>query len=238
MALIYKVTNKENGKSYIGYTKGTLKYRKYYHYNTAFKNRGSYVFHKALRKYGKKNFIWEVLLESENFKELRDIKEEYYIRKIKTHYLDGFGYNMTYGGEGFKGKHSLKSKKQMSESKSGEKHFRFGKHLSKEHKQKISKIKKIQNKGNNNPNSKSIKIDNIEYLSLKEAREKTGLSKFEIDKLRPEKLNKLKIRKMKYKKRVKEWENKNGISYLTFRYRKRQGFSNKEALEKCDRRFK
>ena len=45
--------------------------------------------------------------------------EPYFIKLHKTHYLEGFGYNMTYGGEGTTGPKSGETRKRMSESAKG-----------------------------------------------------------------------------------------------------------------------
>ena len=64
--------------------------------------------------------------------------EQYYIKLFDTLYPNG--YNLTEGGEGVIP--CEETKKKMSESRSGEKHHFFGKHLSDETKQKISETKK------------------------------------------------------------------------------------------------
>ena len=94
MGIIYKATNKINGKSYIGQTSRTLEKRKKGHLKgSQLQNTKSY-FHKAIKKYGIDNFVWEILLET--FEDL-DTKEKYYIRTFGTF---GNGYNLTTGGEG------------------------------------------------------------------------------------------------------------------------------------------
>ena len=64
--------------------------------------------------------------------------EQYYIKVFKTLWPNG--YNLTEGGDGVIP--CEETKKKMSESRSGEKHHFFGKHLSDETKQKISETKK------------------------------------------------------------------------------------------------
>ncbi len=109
---IYKVTNKLNGKIYIG------------KHQTANPNDGYYGSGKAIKaaieKHGKENFIKEVLyiFETEiemNFKEKELITEEFVSRSDT--------YNAGVGGEGgphFKGKtHSEESLKKMREKQKG-----------------------------------------------------------------------------------------------------------------------
>jgi len=90
---IYKITNKINEKSYIGQSKH-IKRRWREHVNGLENS----VISTAIKKYGKENFIFEVL-EQCSIKELNN-KEIYYIDKFKTY---GEGYNMTTGGDGVKG---------------------------------------------------------------------------------------------------------------------------------------
>lgn len=89
--IIYKITNKVNGKSYIGKTRYTLEFRWRQHIHC----KDNVYFHKAIRKYGIDNFSPEILEECD----LKDIdsKEIYYIAKYNT-FEDG--YNLTRGGDG------------------------------------------------------------------------------------------------------------------------------------------
>ena len=94
--VVYKVTNNENGKVYIGKTHQTLKQRKWAHYNSA-RNSGSDTnFHRALRKYPKDSFQWEVIATTNTDVELNNLEMQFI-----TEY-DSFksGYNMTEGGDG------------------------------------------------------------------------------------------------------------------------------------------
>ena len=90
----YKVTNLINGKIYIGKT-NNFKKRKLEH--TRYDVNNENIFHKALRKYGENNFIWEVIDECEGLDEINKL-EKYYIRKYKSYKPNG--YNMTKGGDG------------------------------------------------------------------------------------------------------------------------------------------
>lgn len=93
------VTCKTNGKSYIGKTKHTLKCRKKQHHSAS-KCGSNLLFHKAIRKYGRDNFKWEILFESDDDMVLYE-KEMEYIETFCV--LSPNGYNMTAGGEGYKG---------------------------------------------------------------------------------------------------------------------------------------
>lgn len=92
---IYKITNKINGKSYIGQTIQNVKERFYQHCATkCSKAILNMVIHKAINKYGKSNFTIEVIEEVESTN-LND-RERYWIK-----YYDSYinGYNSTKGGQ-------------------------------------------------------------------------------------------------------------------------------------------
>lgn len=109
--IIYKVTNISNNKVYIGQTAFDLKLRKYKH--EAMCNTTGYYFHNAIKKYGPKNFDWEIICTCSNKDELNNM-EKYYISEYKSN-DKRFGYNMTLGGESPLGrKHKESSKIKMS----------------------------------------------------------------------------------------------------------------------------
>lgn len=87
---IYKVTNKVNGKVYIGQSVDIG--RRWRQHMTA---EDDIYFHKAIQKYGVENFIWEVIEQCK--KSELDERESYWIE-----YYDSFnkGYNCTRGGDG------------------------------------------------------------------------------------------------------------------------------------------
>lgn len=94
--IIYKATNKINGKIYIGQTIKTLEERIYMHYYRADNSLEITHTHfiNAIRKYGKNNFSWEIIDTAETQEEL-DKKEIKWIQKynsIKN------GYNIQKGG--------------------------------------------------------------------------------------------------------------------------------------------
>lgn len=89
---IYKVTNKINGKVYIGQSVDIgRRWRE--HMNA----KDDIYFHKAIQKYGVENFEWEVIEQCKK-KDL-DEREIYWIE-----YYDSFnkGYNCTKGGDGMR----------------------------------------------------------------------------------------------------------------------------------------
>lgn len=114
---IYKILF-PNGKVYIGLTTTTLKKRKQEHLFCAKNINNQKCLYKALRKYDKIDTFELVEIDTaDTLEELRE-KEIGYILKYNSHYIDGYGYNMTYGGEGFNGyKLTEEDKLKMSEAR-------------------------------------------------------------------------------------------------------------------------
>ena len=93
---IYKITNKINNKCYIGQTVKPIETRWKRHLKDTKKN-STYPLHRAIRKYGKENFIIEEIEKCEA--KLLDEREIYWIN-----FYNSFknGYNATLGGMGNK----------------------------------------------------------------------------------------------------------------------------------------
>lgn len=95
--IIYKITNKLNGRIYIGQTAQTLAGRWSDHCRPC---RGQHinrsVVANAIRKYGKENFTMEEIDRAENLDEL-NIKEVTYIKAFGC--LSPRGYNLHLGGD-------------------------------------------------------------------------------------------------------------------------------------------
>ena len=89
--IIYKITNKVNGKSYIGQTRYSLEFRWRQHIH----KKDNTYFHNAIKKYGVENFSIEILEECEVSK--LNEREIFYIAKLNTFKE---GYNLTIGGDG------------------------------------------------------------------------------------------------------------------------------------------
>jgi len=111
---IYRCENILNGKVYIGYTHKSLHKRTIEHKCLA-KKGSNFLFHKAIRKYGFEFFKWEVIFESLDKNFLLDEMEGYFIKQNNSFYENGFGYNMTFGGDcGMRGmKHTEESKQKL-----------------------------------------------------------------------------------------------------------------------------
>jgi len=146
MAIIYKITNKINGKVYVGFTTKSLQERWKRHCNRS-KNKSNYIFHNAIRKHGPDNFYKEVLTESENADFLLKVMEPMYIQMFQSN-NPVFGYNMTAGGEGTIGIEVKEStRKLLSEINTGENNPNYGLKRSEETKLKIS----VSVSGSKNP---------------------------------------------------------------------------------------
>lgn len=99
---IYLITNKINGKKYVGQSTDIL-YRWSQHISYINKLHHKSLLKSAFQHYGVDNFNFEII-EICSPEELDD-KEKYYINKYNTYYLakNSNGYNMTLGGNGQNG---------------------------------------------------------------------------------------------------------------------------------------
>ena len=88
---LYKITNIVNGKSYIGQAKDP-NYRFKQHIYRANNNTDNSPIHSAIKKYGKENFVLEILEWSDNY----NIREKELIIKHNTKVPNG--YNILDGG--------------------------------------------------------------------------------------------------------------------------------------------
>lgn len=94
---VYVITNKINGKAYVGKSVNlAVRVKKH----REFLSSGKQILYKATKKYGAENFTIEVLLESPYDSELLKAEVEA-IQVLGT--LTPGGYNMTTGGEGMAG---------------------------------------------------------------------------------------------------------------------------------------
>ena len=132
---IYKITNKINGKIYIG-KHSTDKL------NDGYMGSGKLIL-KAEQKYGLENFTKEYLAFCDT-EETLNYLERFYIKKYKAREV---GYNLTDGGEGMLNP-KLEIREKLSNAHKGEKNPMFGKPRSEESKRKMS----ISHKGEKNPN--------------------------------------------------------------------------------------
>ena len=94
MAYIYQITNKLNGKIYIGKTERSVQERWKEHCRDYLKERCEIrPLYRAMKKYGVENFFIEVIEETDNPEE----REVFWIQQ-KGSFKSG--YNATLGGDG------------------------------------------------------------------------------------------------------------------------------------------
>lgn len=94
MLHLYCITNKINGKKYVGITKQGADRRFRQHISDA--KRCKTVLHNAIRKYGPESFSLEILCKARSYDELIRMERET-IESLSTMHPNG--YNMTYGGD-------------------------------------------------------------------------------------------------------------------------------------------
>lgn len=95
MGFIYLVTNKINGKQYVGKTKFDINTRWIQHKSEAKRLKPNVYFVRALNKYGCDNFTVKEIEQCSD--DLLFEREKYYIKQYDTY---NNGYNSTLGGEG------------------------------------------------------------------------------------------------------------------------------------------
>lgn len=111
---VYKITNKVNGKIYVGITNQGYKTRWYKHCSDAIHD-SSFPIHQALRKYGFDNFKVGVIEQCSTIDLLKE-REKFWIKELGTLTKYGKGYNITTGGDGAFGRyHSDETKELLRE---------------------------------------------------------------------------------------------------------------------------
>ena len=154
--VVYKITNKVNGKIYIGQKKATEYVSTYFGSGRYLKN--------AINKYGIDNFE-NYIIEWCYSKEELNAKEIYWIRKYNCNAKNGYGYNIGKGGEGnlmefateearTQWKQKISENKErarkISESKKGKTHSEEHRRKISENKERARKISESK-KGENHP---------------------------------------------------------------------------------------
>jgi hypothetical protein len=112
---IYKIQF-PNGKHYIGLTTTSLEQRTKEHRSCA-KSGDNKCLYNAIRKYDMIDNIKLIEIDTADTNEELCEKEKRYIHEYNSYYMNGRGYNMTYGGEGTNGYvFTEEDKLKMSES--------------------------------------------------------------------------------------------------------------------------
>ena len=113
---IYKATNKNNNKVYIGFDENWPKRKEDHYYQSNHRTRR---FYSAIKHYGWDAFEWEVLYQSTDGEHCLKVMENYFITEYRSFigFPDCNGYNMTLGGDGPLGhKHTKQQRKTISKN--------------------------------------------------------------------------------------------------------------------------
>lgn len=147
---VYIVTNKANGKQYVGIAKD-LKRRWSQHISA---NGSAPALHAAMKKYGKDGFIFSHICDAFDFEAACDL-EQMLIQQHNT--KSPYGYNLTNGGEGVAGRPMTEEDKEIRRKASvafsaslspEERSAKFGNKGRKLAPEQIEKIR-VSNKGKN-----------------------------------------------------------------------------------------
>lgn len=106
--IIYQLTNRINGKSYIGQTVNSLETRVRSHCQ---KRSGCVALYHAITKYGIENFEQKILVQADSIEEL-NYYEEALIASLQT--LVPSGYNLLYGGNNRRQTEAVKEKRNKT----------------------------------------------------------------------------------------------------------------------------
>lgn len=218
MGVIYKVTNKVNGKVYIGQTIRSFNRRKTEHLNQAkTKRRSCAYFHSALLKYGPDSFEWKIIFESDSQNTLNS-KEIEFIKEYNAYGENG--YNLCYGGDsnsGYKLSEETIEKrrnfKHSDETKEKARQRMLGTKLSDETKEKIrqanlgkkasEKTKEKMSKSNKGKGTKKVICEetNTIYNSITDAAKAIGCT---VGTLSAAIKNNKKVKKLTFKRILNE----------------------------------
>ena len=125
--IIYKITNKVDGKVYIGQTKqGTVSKR----YNGSIRKTSNAHLRNAIEKYGIENFEVTEPFDTADSKDELDAKEKYYIALYDSTDPKR-GYNLMSGGHN--GTHSEETRKKISDAQRGCLNHMYGKYGEENH---------------------------------------------------------------------------------------------------------
>ena len=162
--IVYKITNKITGKSYIGSTTRSLNIRKKEHIYKSNNNPQCYI-HKSIRKYGNLNFKWEVLVECNNRHEMYNM-EYHFIKQYNTVVPNGYnlteGYDNTTLGYTF----SDESRKAQSMRMMGSGNPNYGVKWTDKQKQHLSNLNKGNLCGDKNPSKRPEVREKIRQSKL------------------------------------------------------------------------
>jgi group I intron endonuclease len=99
--IVYRITNKKNGKSYIGFTSKSVDQRWSEHVYWALHRNSHYRIHAAIRKYGPENFEQYVLAEGSDENYVLNTLEPKFIAEYNTQKMDTTHYREVVSGNPF-----------------------------------------------------------------------------------------------------------------------------------------
>lgn len=105
--IVYKISHKESGKSYIGVTRQSVRKRWYDHIYCALVEKRKSAFWAAIRKYGPDMFETHILYEAVNERELMSVESA--LISVHNTFTPN-GYNLTTGGYNVLGRKPSRSK--------------------------------------------------------------------------------------------------------------------------------
>ena len=109
MAVIYTITNSVNGKCYVGQTLQGDPLQRWRRHKVLAAMDSPTALHAAIRKYGSDAFRFEIIEQCDAA--VVNDRETTWIEKLNT--LSPNGYNLTRGGDGFKGQHSAATRAKI-----------------------------------------------------------------------------------------------------------------------------
>ena len=161
--IIYKIVL-PNGKHYIGLTTNSLSKRRKEHKHTA-KSGDTRCLYNALRKYDMVDTFELTEIDRANSQEELCEKETKYIIEYNSYYMNGNGYNMTYGGEGING-YVFTEEDKRKQSERQKQYF-------KEHPEAIQRMSEMMKKQMKNPEiRRQLTESNEKYWQNPEARKR------------------------------------------------------------------
>lgn len=161
---IYSITNKINGKQYIGQTTKNIQQRWKKHQKDALVVCRPYPLHNAIRKYGIENFEIEEIVKVDNLEDLNNMEVEA-IKIFMT--LVPNGYNLQSGGKNKL--HHQNTKQKLSLLAKGRMHSNETKAIiSKTHTGKVNsektKLKMSKSKSGENAYNSKLTIEEARYI--------------------------------------------------------------------------